>query len=191
MKLLVVVAVAGLAFAQDQSGALQGTVVNRASHVPVKKAHVLLTRAPTPPSTMVMQRAATTDANGNFLVDGLPPGMYRVQVFAADYPSARMGSGPASKSVQVMSGGTPAKVDFELAPGAAISGRIVDEDGDPVPRCFVQVRTAGIQLRPGRFSTSQQTNDDGRPGATGDNSLPRGPADMTEPDHERIRRQTS
>lgn len=161
MKVLLFIAVASFALAQDQSGAMEGTVMNSASHLPVKKAHVLITRAPTPPSSISTDRVAATDANGRFSATGLVPGMYMVLVFAADYPAARSPSGAARRTVAVASGGTPAKVDFELMPGSAISGRIVDEDGDPLSRCFVQVRTATAVQRPGRYSSAQQTDDDG------------------------------
>ena len=37
---------------------------------------------------------------------------------------------------------TAASVTVELVPGAAISGHIVDEDGDPLPGCMVEVHSA-------------------------------------------------
>src|SRR5205085_2356887 len=33
----------------------------------------------------------------------------------------------------------PAHVSVELTPGGTISGRVVDEDGDPISDCYVQI----------------------------------------------------
>jgi hypothetical protein len=39
--------------------------------------------------------------------------------------------------------GTASDLSVELVPGASITGRILDEDGDPLNGCFVQVQPAG------------------------------------------------
>ncbi len=52
------------------------------------------------------------------------------------------------KNVRVSAGETSPSVTVELIPGSILSGRIVDEDGDPLNGCIVQPRPAIRSIRP-------------------------------------------
>ena len=82
------------AIGQDQTGSIEGTVVDSVSHMPVKKAQVIASpasfvpqaprpgEAPQPPKP----RQVLTDASGAFSIPGLAPGRYIIQVSQPTYP---------------------------------------------------------------------------------------------------------
>lgn len=154
--LLGLIAIA-IAAAQDQTGRIEGVVVDAVSHQPVKKAVVSILYTGIPRAggdggrtQNQDQPAATTDASGKFAFDNLPTGPYQVIAMHQNYPQARMGG--VRKSVQVTADDNASNVTVEMVPGAAVSGHIVDEDGDPVNGCMVQVHPAknfsqGVPMR--------------------------------------------
>ncbi|HTW65773.1 MAG TPA: carboxypeptidase-like regulatory domain-containing protein [Bryobacteraceae bacterium] len=131
------------AVAQDQTGSVQGVVIDSVSRQPVKKATVsiaftgfgLAGPAQSEPSSRT-PHIVITDASGVFSFSGLSAGEYMITVTDDKYPSARMGR--VNKTVQVSASDDATSVTVELIPGAAISGKIVDEDGDPMTGCTVQ-----------------------------------------------------
>ncbi len=141
MRLAILCVAAMSAVAQDQTGAIEGVVLDAATHQPIKKATVSL-------NFVGMTRGAnqnnapqttTTDFNGGFSFSALPAGDYRLIVTHQNYPQDR---GGVHKSIRVSAGETASRLTLELVPGGAISGRIVDEDGDPLIGCFVQPHPA-------------------------------------------------
>ena len=132
------------ATAQAQVGRIQGIVVDSASHQPVKKATVTLSTAETDvahgPTQGDRAQTATTDSSGAFAFDGLAAGQYQLTVMHQNYPQARMGG--VHKTVQVSAVENSPSVTVELVPGAAVTGHVVDEDGDPLSGCMVQVHSA-------------------------------------------------
>jgi hypothetical protein len=122
-----------LAAAQDQtgnngSGSIKGTVVDSVTHQPVREAFVSLSGHPGPPQT--------TGAAGTFEIDNLPPGRYSLDVEHREYPQGR------SRSIAIKAGEQAAPIVVELAPFAAVSGRVLDEDSDPLPACSVHLQFA-------------------------------------------------
>lgn len=154
--LLSLLVIAGAA-AQEQTGRIEGVVLDSVSHQPIKKANVSLNfTGVVPPETQKQGRqTGITDQSGAFAFDNLSTGQYRIFATHQNYPQAGAG---VVKSVQVSAGET-ASVKLELIPGAAISGHIVDEDGDPLTGCMVQVHPAKNfnQIAPmGRPSTVRE-----------------------------------
>jgi carboxypeptidase family protein len=143
------------AVAQDQTGRIEGVVVDAISHQPVKKATVSLNlngRFAGEAAKALKNGglpSSITDASGSFSFTDLPAGKYQLTVMQQNYPQTLMGG--ARKAVDVQAGDTAQSVTVELMPGGAISGRIVDEDGDPLGGCFVQPHPAkninqGVQI---------------------------------------------
>jgi hypothetical protein len=137
--------------AQDQTGNIRGTVVDAVTKQPVRKATVTLhttslgsqlqigsmvrLNAGAHPPTM------TTDASGAFEFDALQAGQYQLSVQHQNYPNVQFGS--MVKSVVVAPGQTVQSV-VELVPGAAVSGHVYDEDGDPMDSgCILNLSSAG------------------------------------------------
>jgi hypothetical protein len=124
-----------LAAAQDQTGnngtgSIKGTVVDSVTHQPVREAGVSLASNP---HSQVYQ---VTDAAGTFEIDNLQPGRYSLDVEHREYPQGRSGS------IAIKTGEQAAPIIVELVPFAAVSGRVLDEDSDPLAACSVHLQSA-------------------------------------------------
>jgi Carboxypeptidase regulatory-like domain len=121
------------------------------------------------------QKTATTDAQGAFEFRDLPPGTYRLTgnpgQYSATYLStvfgARKPNGPGSidlgTPVELAHGETFDKAMIGLLRGAVISGRVSDENGEPLAR----VQVYPILFAPGsprgtRTGSNAQTDDLGQ-----------------------------
>ena len=90
-----------------------------------------------------------TDANGDFRADGLAPGLYHVRTSTSGrYLDQVNGAHPcphacdfsAIEPVAIELGGETTGVDFELAEGSELSGRVFDEQtGHRLPRVMVHL----------------------------------------------------
>lgn len=139
-------------------GSVEGTVVNSVSHEPLKKATVLLRN--------IRERYSYTivsDAAGHFLFDNVEPGTYQVSVDRDGFtaPPQRRRSALDSKPITVDEQQHVKNVTTQLMPLGIVSGRVLDEDGDPMPDANVQAvrfsySMGGRRLSPWR---SANTND--------------------------------
>jgi len=120
--------------AQDQTAQITGTVLDAATHQPVKHASVTLNSAS--PQSARSNHSVSADAAGAFSFDGLAEGTYLLNATQMNYPNL-----PNRARVELKSGGK-ATVTLELTPGAVLSGHVMDEDGDPMQGCFVQTMLA-------------------------------------------------
>jgi Carboxypeptidase regulatory-like domain len=116
----------------DQIGtaSIAGAVVDALTHQPVNKASVMLSGR--------IGLNAVTDASGHFAFRQLPAGQYMVQAQSEGYPVGRLGS-DLTRQVSITLAADEQKRDVEiyLTPGASLRGRIVDEEGNPMPQCSV------------------------------------------------------
>ncbi len=116
--------------AQDAEGTITGVVEDAVSHSPIAKAKVTLTgrigQAEGSPSIV------TTDASGNYRFEHLAAATYMLRVTHRAYP-------PLGRAVErrvTLRGAESVRAPaIELVPPAAVSGRVVDEDGDPLSGC--------------------------------------------------------
>jgi protocatechuate 3,4-dioxygenase beta subunit len=131
-----------------EKGVLAGKVLNSVTGEPVRKAQIALIGKP----GTTEGGSAVTDAAGRFEFTGLGPGSYRVAAFREGYDSP---SGPTTSSklphVTLTSGEEKRDFVIRLTPLGAITGRILDEDGDPIRQIEVQTMVyrytaAGRQL---------------------------------------------
>lgn len=109
-------------------------------------------------------RTATTDSQGVFEFSELPAGSYRIFANAGQYAAAYLGSSYGAKKpnapmssdpgipIELADGQRFDKAIIALARGAVITGRVTDDNGDPMAR--VQVYT--LFLPPGG-TRSQRT----------------------------------
>lgn len=82
---------------------------------------------------------AVTDADGKYRVTGLPAGAYIVSMdILRSYAQASQ-SGRKSKQIQLEEEEERSNVDFELARGGVITGRVTDPDGRPIIAGYVNI----------------------------------------------------
>jgi Carboxypeptidase regulatory-like domain len=114
-----------------------GRVVTAAEGNPVKSARVALTPEHSRSHTQIY--AATTDVDGRFTIKDIPPGRY---TFLASHSGFVMQQykAPAGESGPIFTLSSGAKVSdvlFRLVAAAVITGRVSNEDGDPMQRVEV------------------------------------------------------
>src|SRR5437773_8409084 len=123
--------------APPPAGLIAGRVLAADSGRPVKRARVFATAAELPGG-----RAMLTDENGAFDLTELPAGRYTLTVSKSGFISLSYGQRrplQAGTPLQLGDGQQLKGVDFHLPRGGVISGRVVDEDGEPVPGATVRV----------------------------------------------------
>src|SRR5207248_330812 len=91
-------------------------------------------------------RAAITGADGRYTFTDLPAGSYTVSASRTGFAPQVFGQGRSLTGRPVAVSGTQHldNIDFALAPGGVIAGRILDEDGAPFTGATVQA----MVLRP-------------------------------------------
>jgi hypothetical protein len=134
MKLLAVWLLSwALASAQDKPadaapkpGSIAGTVTAGAGGLPMKDVEIYVRRN-TPQESMVL-----TDSQGRYVVRDVAPGQLRISANAPD-SSGRAGFGPnASRQIVLAPGQELTGVDFPMVIQGRISGKVVDQNNEPV-----------------------------------------------------------
>jgi hypothetical protein len=77
---------------------------------------------------------AVSDSDGKFIFDGVEPGKYMLSGYRTGYLSTMYGARSASNGGTILTlttGQHMSGVNFPLTPQSGVSGRVVDEDGDP------------------------------------------------------------
>jgi Carboxypeptidase regulatory-like domain len=117
------------------TAAIRGRVIAAAGQRPLAKVEVHATAG-----AMRVNKAVLTDANGRYEVVDLPAGRYTVSTNKENYVRASFGErrplGPGTP-IDVAAGQVVTRIDFALQRTAAITGRVVDEFGDPAPNVMV------------------------------------------------------
>src|SRR5579872_7126736 len=117
-----------------QPATIEGTVVNHATGQPMEGVHLRLIAADFVDGGFQQVYGAISDHAGHFSITDLKAGIY---IAAPE----RIGFAPMPHAKAADAGFVPLKpgqhlTDFkiEMTPAAIVSGRVVDEYGDPVPR---------------------------------------------------------
>lgn len=129
---------------QGADCAMDGSVVNAISGEPIARARVSVNNA-----------ATAADNSGQWSLRDAPCGTVRVTAQRAGFIS------PAALSVLLVAGQTRTGFKLELTPQAVITGRILDNQGDPVMGAQVTVFTGRIVdgVFAFRSANGTQTND--------------------------------
>jgi hypothetical protein len=141
---------------------IRGRVVDASSGVPLRKASVRLFGAEIRES-----RGAITDTEGRYEFLDLPAGQYNLNVTKPGYVDLGYGQTAPSevgKQLKVSDKQIAEKIDFSLPHGAVITGRVLDEYGEPI--ADVQVSALRNQFtpsgpRPANAGRMAATNDIG------------------------------
>jgi hypothetical protein len=122
----------------------RGRVVAAASRQPLRRATVIFFS-----DTLRLTWATLSDADGWYEMKELPAGQYAVSATRLNYTWAAYGSDRVlglGAPITIADGETLDGIDIELQRAGVITGRIVDEFGDPV---------AGVLVGVSRFQTAQ------------------------------------
>jgi len=143
-----------------QRSAIEGRVVRDPGDVPVKKAEVQLIADDTVNEGKSF--SAISDADGHFRIEGIPAGRYRAFVERSGFVEINKQHLRAAGAALTFSPGKDiADLVLHMLPAAVVVGRVVDEDGDPMPRTDVSVLRYGYRLgqRHVEIAASGTTND--------------------------------
>jgi hypothetical protein len=144
------------------TGRLRGRVLSAETGGPVRRAQVRIT------SPDIGSKSAMTDAEGRYEFRELPAGRFNLSVTKAGYVTIQYGQTrpfESGKAIDLAEAQSLDKADFSLPRGSAISGRLVDEFGDPVADALVSaMRSAwsGGRRRLQPTGRTAQTNDLGQ-----------------------------
>ncbi len=142
LGIVLLFAVAGVAFAQRAVFSLQGTVVRNDTGDPLSKARVELRGGSIEPATV------TTESDGKFLFPNLQIGTYQISVRRDGFAPAEAGQKwPGGPGIPVPVGTnrqTP-EIVARMVAAAAISGRVADTSGQPMVNAQVQALKSTFQ----------------------------------------------
>jgi protocatechuate 3,4-dioxygenase beta subunit len=141
-------------------GSVEGVVVNFITGEPIGKASVTLE---VPPGTDVNAHAplaTMSDASGRFHFDSVEPGNYAVGAAHNAYME-RQGRWSIPSLFRIAEGEHVADVVVKLVPLGVLSGHVLDEDGDPIPRAQVALLSYFYESgrKACRIAGQTQTND--------------------------------
>lgn len=180
MRLILLAALSLSLFAQqqqtvaDKPGRVSGKVLNAITGEPVRKATVTMQ----PAGSQQMQfgpggfgggmrggLSAATDNAGAFVFENVTPGRYRVSGEKTGFIRSAFGGrgGGIGSEVVVSAGSDKADVVVRVTPQGIVSGRILDEDGEPMEGVSVSlIRPVYFQAqRRMQGQGANQTNDRG------------------------------
>jgi hypothetical protein len=117
------------------TAAISGRVTNLETGGPLRRAVIRIT-SPTLPS----DRRVSTNSDGRYEVRDLPAGEYSLKAERGDYLTLAYGQrrfGEVGKPLQLGEGQTVKAIDFALPRLGVISGRVVDDTGEPIAKVSV------------------------------------------------------
>ncbi len=117
---------------------VQGQVVNLVTGEPVRKAEVKLTPAPARKGGY----AVITDAQGRFVFADAAPGHYSLTASHTGFIDARYGARNSLQAGSVLNVSAIEPLNdllVRIAPLGVIAGKVIDEEGEPIPRSAVEV----------------------------------------------------
>jgi protocatechuate 3,4-dioxygenase beta subunit len=174
-----------LALSMDQTaapaiaGRMSGRVTAEGTNAPIVGARVMvfpMMRPAMPPAgPMAIPPQATTDQDGRFVFNALAPGEYRVDVQKTGFAST-LDPTTRPRTYTVAAGQALDSISIILQKGAVISGKVLDQKGEPVTDARLMAlrritppgdSAALPRLIPAPMQGPQQTNDIGEYRVTG------------------------
>lgn len=153
-----------VAFAQapdvrpQEKCSMEGTVVNATTGEPVKRARLTLQPVGGP---RTLPFATTTDSGGHFLIDEVDAGRYELTAIRSGYVTQSYsphGNSKQSAAIALESGQKLKEIVFKLTPQGVITGRVLDEDGEPLDYVAVECMSVGYEHGKRHFVSQNRTN---------------------------------
>lgn len=113
--------------AGSRQGAVSGTVTDASSGARLRKAYVRLQTS----SGKGAIYSDVTDNDGKFSFPDIPAGSYRLTAERQGFLDGAYGGRDGGVELKLSAGETLTDLEIQLRPQAVLTGRVVDEDGDP------------------------------------------------------------
>jgi hypothetical protein len=129
-------------------GSIAGIVVNAKTGEPIRRANLTLhpTNMPgmmaAPYAAPAAPYAVSSDPEGKFRIDNIEPGNYRLMAERQGFVRYQYGARTRSMvgtTLTIAPGQAMANLRLEMIPQAIITGRVLDEEGEPLARVQIQV----------------------------------------------------
>lgn len=117
------------------TAAIAGRVVAADTGRPLRRARVVIGGSGRP-------RATSTDEQGRYRVTALPSGSYTITATKSGYVDGAFGQRRAAGSgapLELTDGQQAVNIDIRLSRGGVVTGRVLDEEGEPLARAVVSV----------------------------------------------------
>jgi Carboxypeptidase regulatory-like domain len=128
------------------SASVRGRATDAATGKPLRMVRVMLT--PQTRQANLVARSTRTDNDGRYQFLGLPPASYVVSFQKARYANAALGqtaADAAGRPLTLTAGQALDDADLALQRAAAITGRVLDDLGDPLPGATVTAMKPGFR----------------------------------------------
>jgi protocatechuate 3,4-dioxygenase beta subunit len=145
---------------KDDQCSIAGTVVKLAGGEPLRKARITLRSQ----NDRTRSISTTTDSGGRFELKSIDPGGYKLTVSRVGFVTFEYGQrkpGDPGATLTLRPKQQINDLVFRLIPSAVISGRILDEDGEPLPSVTISAWREAYQegKRTLSMSANAETND--------------------------------
>jgi hypothetical protein len=127
----------------DKKCTLEGQVVSASTGGPLKHASLRLSPTGTPPTPQTPRTSFTssTDAEGKFVLQDVDAGTYVLYAERVGYIGQSYGArsnNSAGARLKLDAGQSMKDLSIKLVPQAMIFGKVIDEDGEPVPNTNIE-----------------------------------------------------
>jgi hypothetical protein len=148
------------------TASIRGRVINATTGSAVRRAAITATYVNEQNGRSEGGRSGQTDDNGAFEIRDMPAGRWTLRASKTGFIDQQFGQRSAFAETDpiVLADGQRFVADFRLARGGAISGRIIDEFGDPVAGANVsalRIQTTAQGIRTTRAGTTVPSDDTG------------------------------
>jgi protocatechuate 3,4-dioxygenase beta subunit len=139
-----------ICFAQEQPepASLEGKVTNLIGGQAVRKVNLTLRPMGAASGEPAKPYGTVSDSDGKFIFEAVEPGRYTLYAERAGFVRQSYGarhSGSAGTVLALAAGQHLKDIAFQLTPQAVLSGKVVDDEGDPVGRTQIRVLQMGYR----------------------------------------------
>jgi hypothetical protein len=145
---------------------IEGVVVNEITKEPIRRVEISLMKQGKSDGLSAMANAlsAVTDAAGKFRIENIDPGDYSLMLRKGGFLMPRAYYGMSARILKLTEGASLTGLRYALRPQAIITGRVLDDEGEPVQNVFVMLLRYRYDRGANRATQGvrpQQTNDRG------------------------------